>query len=213
MCNSCFDWVGFIVAWLATLCCWKLLRLSVCVESHLPRVRSLRIYDSLRAIIAFREACDPPFWLIWWRLECLIGVCVSWLVWIARLITIPHVRSLRTVGSLRARIVNWDWDRVLGLLLLWDCGFLVEMPYFGGSVVMPALWVLIYVFRSACSAFGPLKSLQPSITLEWLRVWRHRRDGCLCARVVSSLVFGTIPCEGGEHFHAKPRQSKARELH
>ena len=30
------------------------------VESHLPRVRSLRIFDSLRAIIAFREACDPP---------------------------------------------------------------------------------------------------------------------------------------------------------
>ena len=29
------------------------------VEPHLPRVRSLRVYDSLRARIAFREVCNP----------------------------------------------------------------------------------------------------------------------------------------------------------
>ena len=42
--------------------------LSVYVEPRLPRVRSLRIFDSLRAIIAFREACDPPL---------LINACES----------------------------------------------------------------------------------------------------------------------------------------
>ena len=42
--------------------------LSVYVELHLPRVRSLQIFDSLRAIIAFREACDPPL---------LINACES----------------------------------------------------------------------------------------------------------------------------------------
>ena len=49
-----------MVALIATLC-WNLWGLSVYVKSHLPRARSLRIFDSLRAIIAFREACDPPF--------------------------------------------------------------------------------------------------------------------------------------------------------
>ena len=48
--------------------------LSVYVEPHLPRVRSLRIFDSLRAIIAFREACDPHCFVAYVGLR--FGVCL-----------------------------------------------------------------------------------------------------------------------------------------
>ena len=50
------------------------MRLSVYVEPHLPRVRSLQIFDSLRAIIAFREACDPLFCCSYFGLG--FGVCL-----------------------------------------------------------------------------------------------------------------------------------------
>ena len=100
-------WCVFIVAWVATLCCWKLMCLSVYVEPHLPRVRSLRIFDSLRAIIAFREACDPPFvdWYLWiwnWNVEwCVIvlaifmfskGNCIEReIVWFVKIFSHPSI--------------------------------------------------------------------------------------------------------------------------
>ena len=61
------EWETSVALWLM-LCCWILVHWSVCivwVEPHLPCVRSLRVYDSLRARIAFREVCDPPLWMVY----------------------------------------------------------------------------------------------------------------------------------------------------
>ena len=69
------------------------------VEPHLPRVRSLWVYDSFRARIAFREVCNPPLRMFdvkhvncengawrcphlvsWFFFEILKGIVVNWLI-------------------------------------------------------------------------------------------------------------------------------------
>ena len=64
--------------------------LSVFVEPHLPRVRSLRILDSLRAIIAFREACDPHVWIN----TCVLVYGVVKGAWMIVLASLCFLRSI-----------------------------------------------------------------------------------------------------------------------
>lgn len=84
-----FEWEASVALWLM-LCCWILVSWSVClvwVEPHFPCVRSLRVYDSLRARIAFREACDPPLWMVHVKYvelvsgawECVRTLCLCFL--------------------------------------------------------------------------------------------------------------------------------------
>ena len=161
----CYDYVEFGLLWV--WCCWscavRLLNFEgfwVCfVETHLPCARSLRIVDSSRAIIAFREACDPHVWINIWLL--MYGVVND--AWLCL-----HLDVLR-------------------------------------SIVIESI------------SLGLFKTFAPKHNLVFSKIEstiRHRRGGQVWCVCVCFCICTKQPCEGGEHFQAKPCQSVSpRDTH
>ena len=124
---------------------------------HLPCVPSLRVYDSLSARIAFREACN-----------LFLRLCVWW------------------------------WDA----LLLWERGYAC-FESINLWVSNPQIQHLDHEILATKHDDGVLS------------VCRHRKGRVfVCTCCLSFVITSfTTPCEGGEHFHAKPHQSISPREH
>ena len=161
----------------------------VCVEPHHPCARSLRVYDSLRAIIAFREACDPH---CWWMVDGWVVSLYCWCwklgVWIVFvLITTPRGRSLQSHCLLSARIAFsgigdlWFSVRFVDISLWWfDLDLMCEwMSDWWWYIVLRLkgdvleLWMLVGVY--AWVNFSNWTTLVPcnnqARQLTWERTW------------------------------------------